>query len=64
MAEICSANAVLTFAEYLEDFAAPATRASGAEAIERELAELPEPLRRKVGKKLKEIEGGRRGACL
>ena len=38
---VCQANAILTFQEYLEDYADDTLRTLGAEAIERELAAIP-----------------------
>ena len=36
----CKLNAVLTFREYLDDYASPATREAGQRLVERELAEI------------------------
>jgi len=38
----CATNALLTFAEYLQDYASPATRAAGEALIVRHLARLPD----------------------
>jgi 2-iminoacetate synthase len=38
----CTPNAVLTFLEYLEDYATPETRVAGLRLIERELERMPE----------------------
>lgn len=38
----CTPNAVLTFLEYLEDYATPETRVAGLRMIERELDRVPE----------------------
>jgi 2-iminoacetate synthase len=38
----CTPNAVLTFLEYLEDYASPETRVAGLRMIERELERVPE----------------------
>jgi 2-iminoacetate synthase len=38
----CSANALLTFEEYLRDYASPATRAVGESLIARHLARMPD----------------------
>jgi 2-iminoacetate synthase len=44
----CMPNAVLTFAEYLEDYAGPETSRKGWELLSRELGSLPDPEVRKV----------------
>lgn len=44
----CMPNAVLTFAEYLEDFASPETARKGWVLLEGELESLPDPEVRKV----------------
>lgn len=38
--KFCKLNAVLTFREWLDDFASPATRAAGIKVLETELAEV------------------------
>jgi 2-iminoacetate synthase len=61
--KFCMPNAILTFKEYLLDYAAEKTRAAGEEAIKKTLAEMgkDDPLRKKmVDEKLREIEGGKR----
>lgn len=40
--KFCSANALVTFQEYLQDYASPATRASGEALIARHLARIPD----------------------
>ncbi len=57
----CHPNALLTLAEYLEDYASPATREIGFPLIERELHRIPKDKVRKVAaQRLREIhEGGR-----
>ena len=40
--EFCTPNALLTLAEYLEDYSSPATKEEGYKLIERELAKIPE----------------------
>jgi 2-iminoacetate synthase len=40
--KFCTPNALLTLAEYMEDFASPATRAVAAELLEAELHAMPE----------------------
>ena len=44
----CGPNAVLTFAEYLEDYSAGEARARGYELIERELVNLPTEVRTRL----------------
>lgn len=56
-------NAILTFKEYLLDYASEKTRAAGEEVIKKTLATMgkDDPLRRKmVEEKLLEIEAGKR----
>lgn len=38
----CTPNAILTFLEYIQDYASPETRAAGLRQIERELERIPE----------------------
>jgi len=38
--KFCKLNAVLTFKEYLEDYASPETQAVGEKLLEKELAEI------------------------
>ena len=40
--KFCSANALMTFEEYLQDYASPATRAAGEALIARHLARIPD----------------------
>ena len=61
--KFCIPNAILTFKEYLLDYASEKTRAAGEEVIKKTLAEMGKdnPLRRKmVEEKLREIEAGKR----
>jgi 2-iminoacetate synthase len=44
----CMPNAVLTFAEYLEDYASPGTAEKGWELLRKELGSLPDPEVKKV----------------
>jgi len=61
IAEVCQPNAILTFKEYLVDYAGPETRAAGEEAILKHLADIPDPdVRRRTEEELKKIEGGKR----
>jgi len=58
---LCQPNAILTFKEYLEDFATPATKALGDDVISSYLLQIPNPkLRRKTEQRLDEIAGGKR----
>lgn len=54
----CTPNAILTFAEYLEDYATPSLKKEGYELIERELAALEK--RDEVLAKLDLVKKGRR----
>jgi len=57
----CLPNALLTFKEYLLDYASPETRAAGEAIIQRHLAQIEEePLRRQTEAKLRELESGQR----
>jgi 2-iminoacetate synthase len=57
----CLPNAILTFKEYLEDYATPATRAAGLAAIEKNLEDIPTEVRRKeTRERLQRIEAGER----
>lgn len=54
----CTPNAILTFAEYLEDYASPSLKKEGYELIERELSALEK--RDEVLEKLELVKNGRR----
>lgn len=54
----CTPNAILTFAEYLEDYATAELKKEGYELIERELAALEK--RDEVVQKLERLKSGRR----
>lgn len=57
----CLPNAILTFKEYLEDYAGEKTKEIGLKAIEQNLLEIPSEKRREeVKKRLKKIEEGER----
>jgi len=57
----CLPNAILTFKEYLEDFATPITREAGLKAIEKNLVDIPTDDRRdETEKRLTQIEKGKR----
>jgi 2-iminoacetate synthase len=63
-AVFCKLNAVLTFREWLDDFASPETKAAGEKVIQKELEELRERVPEKVYNKLLEyyrrIQNGER----
>jgi 2-iminoacetate synthase len=57
----CLPNALLTFKEYLVDYARPETRKAGLELIEKNLEDIPSPNRQDETKnRLSLIEGGKR----
>lgn len=57
----CTPNALLTFAEYLYDFASPRTLQAGLALIETELASLEDAnMRDSVQQKLEELKAGKR----
>jgi 2-iminoacetate synthase len=57
----CEPNAILTFKEYLMDYASPETRAIGEKTIEKHLAKIPSAaIRRQTIKELKNIQNGKR----
>ena len=57
--KFCRTNAILTFKEYLEDYASPKTRAAGENLIERLLDETGnKKTRRMIESRLKKIEEG------
>ncbi|MDR0518804.1 MAG: [FeFe] hydrogenase H-cluster radical SAM maturase HydG [Clostridiales Family XIII bacterium] len=61
IANICQPNALMTFKEYLEDYASPTTREKGMRLIKSELAKVPsDKVREKAGEYLRELEDGRR----
>jgi len=58
---LCHPNAILTFKEYLEDYASEKTKKEGEKVIEKELSLIKdEKLRKKVKEYLKRIEEGER----
>lgn len=58
---VCQPNAILTFKEFLIDYATPETRRIGEEAITRHLEFVDDPLvRQKAMQRLEQIEQGRR----
>jgi 2-iminoacetate synthase len=62
--QFCTPNALLTFQEYLLDFASAETRAVGEELIDRMLEEVRPSLRPTVEARLAEVRGGRRDLYL
>ncbi len=56
----CTPNALLTFAEYLEDYASPESREKGHALIESKVATLDEPMRTRVADHLARIRAGER----
>jgi 2-iminoacetate synthase len=59
--ELCGPNALLTFKEYLEDYASLDTRSIGEERIRAHMQDIVNPsLRRETESRLREIEGGKR----
>ncbi len=58
---LCRPNALLTFQEYLEDYASPPIKKMGQKIIQRYLAEISSPqLRAQTAKKLEKIKRGKR----
>jgi 2-iminoacetate synthase len=62
--QMCQPNAILTFKEYLLDFAAAGTRQAGEAMLERELAALPDATKGKVAEKLGQLLAGQRDLFL
>ena len=61
IANCCAPNALMTLKEYLEDYAAPDTRAKGIQLIKKELEHIPNPKIKEIAiRNLKEIEEGKR----
>ena len=59
--KFCQPNAILTFMEYLEDYASAETKQAGLKCIETHMAELPnEKLKVSVQQKLERIKNGER----
>lgn len=56
----CMPNAILTFKEYLLDYASPVTKETGEKIIARKFAELDDRLKPIVAEYLKRIENGER----
>jgi 2-iminoacetate synthase len=59
--QFCLPNAILTFKEYLEDYATPETRSAGLALIEKNLQDMAEGKRRdETRDRLVQIEHGKR----
>lgn len=58
--QFCFPNALLTFQEYLLDYASPATRRTGNAFLARQLKRLPLKIREKTRQRLEQIRRGRR----
>lgn len=56
----CTPNALVTFVEYLEDFADEPLKKLGYETIEKHIKELPPPLYKKTQKMVNMVREGRR----
>lgn len=56
----CEVNAISTFAEYLEDYASPATREIGWKRIEEILSAMPEGRRNKTQSMVNRVKAGER----
>jgi len=57
----CSPNAILTFMEYLEDYASPETKRIGLKALWQHVEDIPDPLiREKTRHRLQRIQTGER----
>ena len=62
---LCMPNAILTFTEYLEDYASPETREKGRKLVDEEVKRLPgEELREKVSRLLERVRNGERDLYL
>ena len=58
---LCAPNAILTFKEYLLDYAPPETRRAGEESLHCHMEEVPAgPLREETERRLQRIEDGAR----
>jgi len=61
----CQPNAILTLAEYLEDYAPPETREKGYQLIRKKIQELPDDLfQEKLKQRLQQIKEGKRDLYL
>ena len=57
---MCSVNALVTFKEYLDDFASPKVKEVGYKLIERETAKLDEKSRAQISKLFSAVDAGMR----
>jgi len=58
---LCAPNAILTFKEYLEDYAPEDVKRAGLSVLKRSIEEIEDPaLRKETKKRIKKIEGGMR----
>ena len=62
--QFCTPNAILTFKEYLVDYASEATREIGERLITTELQKMPSSQRNTVSKMISQIEAGARDVRL
>jgi 2-iminoacetate synthase len=59
---LCAPNAILTFKEYLLDYAPAETRRAGEKSLHHHMEEVPGgPLREETERRLQKIEEGERG---
>lgn len=58
--KVCAPNAILTFQEYLLDYAPESTRIKGERAINRELQQLPPEIKDEVSTRIQKIKQGER----
>ena len=59
--KFCEPNALVTFKEYLEDYASENTRKAGLECIEKHISEIPdEKVKDKVKTQISQVEQGKR----
>jgi 2-iminoacetate synthase len=56
----CAPNALLTLAEYIEDYAPPVTAKKGWKAIENKLSGLEEKVRKETEERIEQIKQGKR----
>jgi 2-iminoacetate synthase len=62
--QYCTPNALLTFQEYLIDYASPETRTVGERLVDGLLAEVTPPLRATIEERLAAIRAGERDLYL
>ncbi len=59
--KFCQPNAILTFKEFLEDYASEETKAAGQKCIERHISEIPDVrVKERLHKQLEKIHAGER----